>query len=175
MNGSRSSRRARGRSRKRSAGFTFVELAVVVGIVALFATMVIPSLAGASAPTGAPLQTVLESDLQRARTESIVRGEAMLVVADTDGAGWRIATARNPGAAVDGAARRLGHGALAPFRGCRLLVRGGESLDEGRVVARYDALGTRDDSEPAVLLQDGRDATISSWTLPAGRTRLERE
>lgn len=156
-------------TRRAVRGFTFVELAVVVGIVAVFATLVIPSLAGASRPTGRPFQTLLESDLQRARTESVVRGEGIVVIADADGLGWRIARERDPGTPLDGVARRIGKTVLAPFKGCTLTVKGEES--DG-TIARYDALGTRDGAEPALLLRDPAGETIGSWTLPAGRTRL---
>ena len=58
---------------KRRRGFSFVEIMLVVGLLGLFASLVIPGLASARLPIETPVEHALEADLRQARTEAIAR------------------------------------------------------------------------------------------------------
>ncbi|MFM7259866.1 MAG: prepilin-type N-terminal cleavage/methylation domain-containing protein, partial [bacterium] len=57
----------------RHRGFSFVELLVVVGLLGIFASLVIPGLASARLPVATPVEHALEADRCLARTEAIAR------------------------------------------------------------------------------------------------------
>lgn len=158
----------------RRRGFTLLELLLVVGIVGLFAGLVIPGFANGSRPMGEPVADMLAADLRRARTESMVRGQPVVIVAAHDGSAWWLALASDPGTAIDGTTRAFGRGGLAPMKGAKLLVKGEGETDGARVFATFDALGSRDEAVPVLELRDARGERVEQWTLPAGRARLER-
>lgn len=159
---------------------TFIELMVVLGVLALFAMVVIPGVAGARVPLAQPIQEMLEADLRRARTESLARAEAVVMVAAENGSGWWLALASSPQSELTGTKRSFGHGVLSEFTTTSLHVRnfideGDNVIDEeqidAHVVAQFDALGTRDDRIKELTLS-AEKANIAQWTLCAGRTRL---
>lgn len=158
---------------RQERGFTFVEMLVVVAILALFAWLVIPGLAGAASPIAGPVETMLEADLQRAKTEAMARATPMVVAANEDGSAWWIAPSGDPTEAIDGSRRIFGHAGLVQYRDTRLDVKSGfGGLVEGvRVIAVFDPLGSRDTGTPVLTLRNG-GSSIASWTIPAGRTKL---
>jgi len=157
----------------RRRGFSFIEVMVATAVIGVFALLVLPGLANASRPMGQPVREMLDADLRRARTESMVRGEPVVMVAAADGSGWWLAAASTPARAIDGTYRAFGRGGLGPMKGVTLLVKGDEATDERfRVFAEFDTLGSRDEGVPAFELRDRDGTRVESWTLPAGRTRL---
>lgn len=164
-------------SQPHTRGFTFVEVLVVVGILGLFASLVIPRLASAKLPVATPVENTLEADLRLARTEAIARARTIAFVIAEDGAAWWIAEATNPTEPIERTRREFGRGALTELDGVTIAV---ESSDHGsvsklqsvHVIATFDALGTRDTGVVELLARDARGSHIARWTLPAGRTRL---
>jgi len=156
-----------------SKGFSFIEVMVAAAVIAVFAMLVVPGLANASRPMGGPVREMLDADLRRARTESMVRGEPVAMVAARDGSGWWLAPAHEPATKIDGTYRGFGRGGLAPLKGATLFVKGDQEGDGTyRVFAEFDTLGSRDEGTPALELRDRDGKPVESWTLPAGRTRL---
>jgi len=156
----------------RRRGFTLIEALLVAGIIGIFATLVLPGLAGGSQPPADPVRTMLEADLRRARTEAMMRGEPVVAVARPDGSSWWLGLARSPEVAIDGTRRAFGHGGLASMKGASLLVKDEADATGPRVFATFDALGSRDEGVPTLELRDRSGRAVESWTLPAGRTRL---
>ncbi len=157
-------------------GMSFIELMVVLGVLALFAVVVIPGVASAHLPLAQPIQEMLEADLRRARTESLARGEAVVMVAAADGTRWWLALATSPESELAGTQRSFGHGALSAFTNTSLRAQhvvddGIHTDDEQTIVAQFDSLGTRDDAIVELTLS-AENANIAQWTLSAGRTRL---
>lgn len=156
-----------------SRGFSFIEVLVAAAVIAVFAALVVPGLANATRPMGEPVKQMLDADLRRARTESMVRGEAVVVVAARDGSGWWLAPAHEPATKIDGTYRGFGRGGLGAMKGAKIFVKGEEEGDgDYRVFAEFDTLGSRDEGVPSIELRDRDGKTVESWTLPAGRTRL---
>ena len=157
-------------------GFSLIELLVVVGVIGIFAGLVIPGFADASRPLGEPIRQTLEADLRRARTEAMVRSEPVVAVADAKGGAWWLGLARTPETPLDGTRRQLGSGGLsAAKRACLLVTTDavGNEDDAGFVVfARFDTLGSRDESTATLELRDEDGRAAGRWTMPSGRTRL---
>jgi prepilin-type N-terminal cleavage/methylation domain-containing protein len=174
---------------KRAAhrGFSFVEVLVVAGILGLFASLVIPRLASAKLPQATPVENTLEADLRLARTEAIARARPVVFVLTENGAAWWIAEATNPTEPIDRTRREFGRGALTELDGVRVEIVSSSfngqlassdrarNADGGRVIATFDALGTRDNDVVQFNARDAHGSLIATWTLPAGRTRLHRE
>lgn len=156
-----------------SRGFSFIEVLVAAAVIAVFAALVVPGLANAARPMGEPVKQMLDADLRRARTESMVRGESVVMVAARDGSGWWLAPKSDPSVKLDGSYRGFGRGGLGAMKGATLFVKGDEEGDgDYRVFAEFDTLGSRDEGTPAIELRDRDGKTVESWNLPAGRARL---
>lgn len=159
--------------------FTMVEMLVVAAVVAVFASLVIPSLAGAGTPSASVLEPVLEADLQRARTEAMARGAGVSLVVAADGARWWLAPSKDTSNPFDGTVREFGRGSLVPFAGMRLSLTAdaGDAESNGaRTLASFDANGARDESLQTLEFgpRNARNA-LGRWSLAPGRTRLTRE
>ena len=154
----------------RRNGFSFIELMVVVGIIGLFAGVVIPGLAASTKPLAEPVAQVLEADLLRARTEAMMRGETMVAVASPTGDGWWIARASAVDEPIDGTLRVFGRGGFAEQQGLTFVVQ----QEDARVFAQFDSLGARDEGVPTLVLKDQRGASLATWRLDAGRAKLSR-
>ena len=158
--------------------FSLLELLLVVGVIGVFAGLVIPGFADASRPLGEPVCQTLEADLRRARTEAMVRSESVVAVADAKGGAWWLGLARSPGVALDGTRRQLGSGGLSAAKRAHLVVKtdaaGNTDETDYIVFARFDTLGARDESTTVFELRDEDGRAAGRWTMNAGRTRLER-
>jgi len=167
----RGARHRQDRSPRQRRGFSFIELMVVVGIIGLFAGVVIPGLAASTKPLADPVAQVLEADLLRARTEAMMRGESVVAVASPTGDGWWIARASAVDEPIDGTLRVFGRGGFAAQQGLKLVV---PQQDDARVFARFDSLGARDEGVPTLELKDAHGASLATWRLDAGRAKLSR-
>ncbi|MFM1868541.1 MAG: hypothetical protein RL591_1949 [Planctomycetota bacterium] len=168
--------------------FSFVEVLVVVGILGLFAALVIPRLASARLPLATPVENTLEADLRLARTEAIARSKPIVFVVAEGGDAWWIADATTPSEPIDRTRREFGRGALTELHGVTIEVANvvpnmeleselvpsedARHADGVSVVATFDALGTRDNDVVYFTARDERGLRFAHWTLPAGRTRL---
>ena len=167
--------------------FSFVEVLVVAAILGLFASLVIPRLASAKLPQATPVENTLEADLRLARTEAIARARPVVFVLNENGTAWWIAEATNPTEPIDRTRREFGRGALTELDGVTMEIVSIDfsgqsaatdrprSVDGVHVIAKFDALGTRDNDVVQLNARDGYGSSIATWTLPAGRTRLQRE
>lgn len=165
------------KSQPQRRGFTFVEVLVVVGILGLFASLVIPRLASAKLPVATPVENTLEADLRLARTEAIARARPMAFVIADNGSAWWIAEATNPTEPIERTRREFGRGALTELDGVTIAVTNSDSAthlahESAHVIATFDALGTRDAGAVELFARDARGLEIARWILPAGRTRL---
>ncbi|MFM1803128.1 MAG: hypothetical protein RL136_7 [Planctomycetota bacterium] len=159
----------------RRRGFTLIELLLVVAIVGVFAGLVLPGLAGGDQGFVRPVESMLEADLKRARSEALASGAPVVAVAAADGSAWWLAPAAQPDRAIAGSRRAFGHGGLAPMKGAHLVVKGSGETDAGdRILATFDTLGCRDENDAGIELRGRDGARLGSWTLAAGRTRLSR-
>ncbi len=164
----------------RRRAFTLVELMIVVGVIGVFAGVVIPRMGDGARPIAARVAEILEADLRRARTEALARGGPIVAVAAADGHAWWLAGAKTPATPIDGTERQFGRSGLAPMKGATLTITNDDAAEEAAeingcvVFASFDALGSRDESTPAFTLHDATGASLANWTLPAGRTRLAR-
>lgn len=159
--------------------FTMIEMLVVAAVVAVFASLVIPSLAGAGTPSASVLEPVIEADLQRARTEAMARGKGVSLVVAADGSRWWLAQTKDASTPIDGTMREFGRGSLVPFAGMRLSLTADADDAEpngARVLAAFDANGARDESLQTLEFgpRNARKA-LGRWSLAPGRARLTRE
>ena len=153
-------------------GFTLVELLLVVGIVALFALLVVPGLASAGVAPAGPVARILEADLRRARTEAIARALPVSLVASADGRAWWLAVEPAVDVALEGTFREFGRGALVDYAGNRMMLAPRENTSESPRIARFDAFGARDEGIPTISLRTDDGEEVGCWVLPAGRSRL---
>ena len=102
--------------------FTLVEILVVVVVMAILASLVVPSLANATAPLPRALSDLLEADFRRARVESIGTVREIHMVAGADRDRWWLQPAGplDSASALPASLRILGNGNLSPFAGLRL-------------------------------------------------------
>jgi prepilin-type N-terminal cleavage/methylation domain-containing protein len=157
--------------------FTLVELLLVVLVLAVMASLVVPTLANALAPIAEHVAALLESDLRRARLHSMgtLRPSVLVVGADRDRWWLQPAGPISEDRALEGSLRVLGQGNLAPFTGHRLEVAfAGADAPEGNVVAAtFDLEGNRDAREIGFALRPtDAEEPIARWTARPERTRL---
>ena len=102
--------------------FTLVEILIVVVVMALLASLVVPSLANATAPLPRAVSDLLEADFRRARVEAIGTVREIHMVAGADRDRWWLQPAGplNSASALPASLRILGNGNLSPFAGLRL-------------------------------------------------------
>lgn len=161
--------------------FTLVELMVVVAVMAILATVAVPSLVGATTPLARPVAELIETDLRLGRLEAIrSNGETILVVGE-DRASWWLQPNGEPSReqAITATLRVFGSGTLGPYAGHRLVVEmeGGDLPEGDAVIARFDPEGTRNASTiDFALVSPLGGAELGAWRLEPRRTRLrERE
>ena len=156
--------------------FTMLELLLVVGLLTLFASIVIPGLSSAPESIAPPVEAALDADLRLARTEAIARAQPVVLATSMNGDSWWIAARETPDVPIEGSLREFGRGTLVAARGAELHVQG-ESVRETAntlIVAQFDALGSRDEGALVLSLQSAGGKPLTEWTLAAGRTRLRR-
>ncbi len=134
-------------------GMTFLELMIIIVILAITAAMVLPLFIEQESVTATATARLLSSDLEHAQALALSRPEQRIALAvDADGGGWRIIDADAPMSAIvdtyDGAhagrelAVRLGEGCAAISDGGRIAPTGrGVGFDPrgGLSLARGDA------------------------------------
>lgn len=157
--------------------FTLIELLLVVLILAVMASLVVPTLANASAPINDQISVTIESDLKRARLSAMGSMQPTVLVVGADRDRWWLQTAGtvSQDSALEGSLRVLGLGNLSPFTGHRLAVElGGTDARAGDVVvATFDIEGNRDGTEIGLgLLHEEADEPIARWTIRSERTRV---
>jgi prepilin-type N-terminal cleavage/methylation domain-containing protein len=160
------------------AAFTLVEVLIVILVLAILASLVLPSLANASTPLVRPIGDLLEADLRRARIESMggLRETALVVGAERDRWWLQPLGALGEDRALPSSLRVFGSGSLRPYADHRLgLWRNGAALPAGdAIVAQFDLEGTRDDGAIGFALMDPTGSIeLARWTLPPQRTRLK--
>ena len=161
--------------------FTMLEMLLVIGLLGLFASVVIPGMSGAQFSSAPLVEGALDADLRLARTEAIARARAVVFVCASDGSAWWIADNASPDIPFDGTLREFGRGTLNTAARATLHITTGDGSSirvdnkDARVVARFDALGSRDDNALEFVLHNAEGSQVGAWSLAAGRTRLHRE
>ena len=171
------SKRAQSVRARLRLGFTIVELLLVVIALGVIASLVVPSLANATAPIPRPIADLLQHDLRRARIESIgsVREMQLIIGQERDRWWLQPASAPDANAALLSSLRVLGQGNLAPFEGLRfeLRVDGATPPRAHTPIATYSSQGARDRRQvDLTLLQPLDERAIARWRLEPQRSRL---
>ena len=171
------SERAKSMQARPRFGFTIVELLLVVIALGVIASLVVPSLANATAPVPRPVADLLQNDLRRARIESIGSAREMQLIIGQERDRWWLqpASAPDANAALPSSLRVLGQGNLAPFEGLRfeLRVDGVTPPRAHTPIATYSSQGARDRRQvDLALLQPLDERAIARWRLEPQRSRL---
>jgi Tfp pilus assembly protein FimT len=150
---------------------------IVVLVLAILASLVVPSLANATAPLPRTIADLLEADFRRARTEAIgtVREMQMVVGADRDRWWLQPTGPLDAARAMPTSLRILGNGNLAPFAGIRL-----EPTIDGRIpsnglvaFAIFSTEGLRSDSQlELALVATATAQTLIQWRVQPQRSQL---
>lgn len=157
--------------------FTLIEVMIVVLVLAILASLVVPSLANATAPLPRSIADLLEADFRRARIESIgtAREIHMVVGGDRDRWWLQSAGAPQPTAALPSSMRVLGAGNLAPFAGCTLQP----TIDTKRVpsgpvaFALFSVEGLRSSTQlDLALVGASGSETLMQWRVAPQRSQL---
>lgn len=180
MNAPRSNA-SHGRARHRwcpaRRAFSLVEVLIVVLVLAILASLVVPSLANATAPLPRTIADLLEADFRRARTEAIgtVREMQMVVGADRDRWWLQPSGPLEPARAVPASMRILGNDNLAPFAGIRLEPTiDGRTPSNGPVAfAIFSTEGLRTATRLDLALVAAANAqTLIEWRAQPQRSQL---
>lgn len=157
--------------------FTLVEILLVTLILAVMASLVVPTLANASAPLNGQVSALLDADLRRGRLNSMGAMQPTVLVVGRDRDRWWLQPAGviSEERALDASLRVLGTASLSPFGGHRLevLLAGTEAPAGDVVVATFDLEGNRDAVEIGFqLVGPQSDNPLAQWTVRPERTRL---
>lgn len=171
--------RKHARHRRCSArrAFSLIEVLIVVLVLAILASLVVPSLANATAPLPRTIADLLEADFRRARTEAIgtVREMHMVVGADRDRWWLQPSGPLEPVRALPASMRVLGNDNLAPFAGIRLEPTiDGRTPSTGPVAfAIFSTEGLRSASRLELALVAAANAqTLIEWRVRPQRSQL---
>jgi prepilin-type N-terminal cleavage/methylation domain-containing protein len=163
--------------RRFARAFTLIEILLVVMILAITASLILPSLASAIAPSVDQVGALLDADLRRGRLNAMGSMQQTVLVVGRDRDRWWIQPTGtvSEDRAVASSLRVLGRGNLGAFDGHTLkVVLAGVDASAGDVViATFDLEGNRNAGEIAVHLL-GPDAVepIARWTVRSERTRV---
>jgi prepilin-type N-terminal cleavage/methylation domain-containing protein len=157
--------------------FTLIEILLVALILAVMASLVVPTLASASAPLNEQVSALLDADLRRGRLNSMGAMQRTVLVVGRDRDRWWLqpAGAISEDRAIDASLRVLGIGNLAPFNDYRLEVSlAGTGAPAGDVVvATFDLEGNRDTGEIGFqLVGPESDKPLAEWMVRPERTRV---
>lgn len=163
--------------RRRLRAFTLVEVMIVVLVVAILASLVVPSLASATAPLPRTIGDVLDADFRRARIEAVANVREMHVVVGADRDRWWIqpAGAARTAAALPSSLRILGTGNLASFDGLRIapIVNGSPAARGAVAFAAFTAEGLRTNSRLEIeLIAPAAEQPLARWRVEPQRSSL---
>ena len=157
--------------------FTLIELLLVVLILAIMASLVVPTLANATAPINDQVSALLEADMKRGKLSAMGAMTPTMLVVGADRNRWWLQPAGKVSeeSATESSLRVLGQGNLSPFAGHRLEVTlaGDEAPNGDVVVATFDLEGGRDTVEVGFqLVGPNADEPLARWTVRPERTRV---
>jgi len=160
-------------------GMTFLELMIVVVILAITSAMVLPLFIEQESVTATATARLLSSDLEHAQALALARPDQRVALAvDTDGRGWRIVDADTPLVTIVDAYDDAHIGRLLEVR----LGEGRASISEGVTITPggrlivFDSLGGLEipggDAE-SLTVQAGEATTLVSVDPDTGFITLE--
>jgi prepilin-type N-terminal cleavage/methylation domain-containing protein len=157
--------------------FTLVEVLIVVLLLGILASLVVPSLANATAPLPRTVADLLEADFRRARIEALGAVAQMQLVVGADRDRWWLQPAGqlDPSRALPTSLRVLGNGNLAPFAGLALEPTiDGVAATRGPVAfAVFTPEGLRTGSRlELALVARATGGTLIEWRVPPQRSQL---
>lgn len=164
-------------NRRFAKAFTLVEILLVALILAVMASLVVPTLANATAPLNDQVSALLDADLRRGRLNAMGAMQPTMLVVGRDRDRWWLQPTGpvSEDRAIEASLRVLGAGNLSPFDGHRLeiLLAGTEAPVGDVVVAMFDLEGNRDAGEIGIQLVGPRsDGPLAQWTVRPERTRV---
>jgi len=164
-------------NRRFAKAFTLVEILLVALILAVMASLVVPTLANASAPLNDQVSALIDADLRRGRLTAMGTMQRTVLVVGRDRDRWWLQPtgAISEDRAVEASLRVLGVGNLSPFDGHRLEIAlaGAEAPAGDVVVATFDLEGNRDAGEIGIqLVGPQSDDPLAQWMVRPERTRV---